>query len=269
MSMTEAALYRWNDGALRPLDYCDPSETTILAADSWLVADGDVLALDLHRQRFLDATRHQLSDERLPVEEFWDASINAISATGDSFPRVELQRFRGAERLVFRDRSAPELGLSVVLASHDGPDPRTQPTIKGPDTNALLAVRTAAQERGAGEAVILSPDGYVVEGAYSGIIWWHGDALCVPSPELERVDSVTVRSTIALATALGIDVFYESVTPDGLDGREVWVLSALHGIRIATGWVDGPSLAAEPGRLALWRARLDRLRKPLPPKSPR
>lgn len=264
MSTTESALFRWHDGELRPLEYCDPAEIEVLAADSWLVSDGHCLALDLHHQRFQAAVRHQLPSTELPVEDFWNASIAAIPRVGSSFPRVELQRYRGAASLVFRDRPAPERGLSVTLASHRGPDPRTQPTIKGPDTHALLAARSEAQRLGAGEAVILSPDGFVVEGAYSAIMWWHGDALCAPSPELERVDSVTARSVIALATALGVDVLYESVLPKALEGHELWVLSALHGIRIATGWVDGPSLAAEPGRLAQWRARLDRLRKPLP-----
>jgi len=54
------------------------------------------------------------------------------------------------------------------------------------------------------------------------------------------------------------------VTPDELDGLEIWALNALQGIRIVTEWIDGPSTAEQPGRLALWRARLDRLRKPLP-----
>ena len=56
-------------------------------------------------------------------------------------------------------------------------------------------------------------------------------------------------------------------TPDGeqlaaeLDGTELWALSALHGIRIVTRWVDGPELAEKPGRLATWSARLDSLRR--------
>ena len=74
---------------------------------------------------------------------------------------------------------------------------------------------------------------------------------------------MTARSLFALAAALGTETHREAVTPAELDGTEVWAVNALHGIRIATGWVDGPSLAAEPGRLALWRARRDALRKRL------
>lgn len=257
--MSAASTYRWHDGALQLLDYCDPAETAIVAADSWLVRDGSVLGIDLHRSRFLEAAAHSAD-----ASSFWTAAIAAIPLTGDWFPRVELQLRNEGLQFVFRLREAPEPRRSLVLATHNGPDPRRSPTIKGPDTDALLAARTTVQQLGADEAVILSPDGYVVEGAYSAVLWWRGDALCTPSPELARVDSVTARSVITLATALGIDVLYESVTPADLDGLEIWALSALHGIRIVTGWIDGPAPAELPGRLGVWRARLDRLRRPLP-----
>jgi hypothetical protein len=265
MSMTGTTLLRWQRGQLTPLDYCDPADTVVLAADSWLVDDGKVLAVNLHRDRFFSAVEQQLPGEsaRLGLTDFWSAALASISRSGQQFPRVELQLVRGASMFILRQRPAPELKLSVTVATHSGPDPRTQPTIKGPDTAALLNARTEAQRRGGEEAIIVSPGGHVVEGAYSAMLWWRGGILCAPSLDLERVDSVTSRSVIALATALGVDIHYESVRPDELDGLEVWALSALHGIRIVTSWVDGPGLAEEPGRLAQWRARLDRLRKPL------
>ncbi len=261
--MSVSAISRWRDGALDPLDHCDMTDTAVLAADSWLVTGGTALALGLHRGRFLDAVRASGHAEGLDAEGFWDAAITAIPADGDWFPRVELQDRGGAPLLVLRLRPAPERRRSVVLASHPGPDPRTAPGTKGPDTEALLRARTAAQQRGAGEAVILSPDGYVVEGATSALLWWHGNVLTGPPQEFARVDSVTARSVLGLATALGLDVHAEPATPSELDGLEVWALSALHGIRIVTAWIDGPALAEEPGRLAAWRARLDRLRRPL------
>jgi len=251
-----SAVYRWHDDALQLLDYCDMAETTVEAADSWLVTDGRTLALDLHRSRFLAAAPGG--------ESFWDAAIAAIPREGDWFPRVELQSRRGARLFVLRLRSAPTLTRSVVVATHAGPDPRTRPTVKGPDLESMLRIRTAVQPLGAEEAVILSPDGYVVEGAYSSLVWWRGAILCAPAPELERIDSVTARSLLGMAAALGVETYEESVTPAELDGCEVWALSALHGPRIITKWVDGPEMAALPGRLDLWRTRLAVLRRPLP-----
>jgi branched-subunit amino acid aminotransferase/4-amino-4-deoxychorismate lyase len=135
--------------------------------------------------------------------------------------------------------------------------------VKGPDLEAMLRVRTAVQPLGAEEAVILSPDGYVVEGAYSALVWWRGSILCTVAPEFARVSSVTERSLVGLATALGVETYAEAVTPAELDGTELWSLGALHGPRIVTRWVDGPQTAELPGRLELWRTRLAALRRPL------
>ena len=252
-----ATILRWHDGVFAELDYCDPAETAVLAADSWFVTGGRSLALDLHRSRFLGA----LPDD-VPGERFWNEAIARIPREGDWFPRVELQARRATHELVLRLRSAPERRTSAVLATAAS-DPRTNPTVKGPDLEAMLRLRTLAQASGADEAVILSPDGYVVEGAYSALVWWRGAILCTPPAEFERIDSVTARALLGLAAALGVELFEEAVTPAELDGTELWALSALHGPRVATGWVDGPSLAALPGRLRLWRERLEALRHPL------
>jgi branched-subunit amino acid aminotransferase/4-amino-4-deoxychorismate lyase len=311
--MSSADLFRWNGSALVRLDHCDPHEPATGAglevADSWLVTEGTAFALGLHRERFERGIRQRGYDTAasggpvVEVEPFWRAILAAIPATGDWFPRVELvSRDSGtgasdpAFALRFRLRSAPERKTTVTLATHRGDDPRTDPRVKGPDLAALVGIRTRAQQRGADEAILLSPDGYVVDGTTTAILWWRGDILCAP-PEagdsagigsaerheaepnegepneggrggagrdgFERVDSVTARSLFALAAALGTETYREAVTPAELDGTEVWAVNALHGIRIATGWVDGPSLAAEPGRLALWRARRDALRKRL------
>jgi branched-subunit amino acid aminotransferase/4-amino-4-deoxychorismate lyase len=261
--MSVTSIYRWHAGVLEPLEYCDMTDTSIVAADSWLVRAGSVLALDLHRDRFLDAVT-----DSADARAFWDAAMAVIPDTDDWFPRVELQLRGDGLMFVFRLRSAPELFRSIRLVAADG-DPRRSPLTKGPDTGALAAARTAAQQRGADDAVILSSHGFVVETAHAALLWWRGDALCAPSPELARVESVTARSVITLATALGTDILYESVTPADLDGLEIWALNALHGIRIVTAWIDGPSPAEEPGRLGVWRTRLERLRRPLhPPVEP-
>lgn len=260
--------YRWRDGALRALEFPSSDSDSDFesmvdpaVADSWLVVDGAALAIDLHRQRFGVVADGYV--ER-GIDDFWGAALSAIPRAGDWFPRVELRLGSDEPRLELRLRTVPERSRSVSVASFAGSDPRTVPTVKGPDTHAMLEARTEVKLRGAGEAIILSPERYVVEGAYSAMLWWRGGVLCGPSVELERIDSVTARSVIALATALGVEYYPESVTPAELDGCEIWSLSALHGIRIVTDWLDGPAPAEEPGRLSTWRSRLERLRRPLP-----
>ncbi len=269
------AAYRWHDGSLHAIDYCDPGSVEVLVADSWLVEEGSTLAIALHRDRFLgsirriqparDADTGSSADIAGPTEldAFWTSVIAAIPRTGSWFPRVELQRYREAWRLVYRQRSSPLRTRSVRLCTHLGRDPRTDPTTKGPDLARLAVARTAAQARGAQEAVILDERGFVVDGCYSAIMWWRGDRLYVPSPELDRVGSVTAASVLGVAAALGVDVEWELATPRDLAGLEVWSVNALHGIRIATSWIDGPELAEQPGRLESWRRRLGKLARPI------
>ena len=253
-----ADIYRWADGALHLLDYCDMTDASIEIADSWLVSDGKTVGLELHRQRFLAVGGLDTLDHRTA---FWDAALALIPREGGWFPRVELH---SGPRMLFRLRSAPPRTQSLTVTTHRGPDPRTHPSVKGPDLDALRRVRATAQAAGADEAVILSVDGYVVEGAYSSLVWWRGAILCSPPDEFERVDSVTSRSLITLARALGVDTHTEAVTPAELDGCEVWALNALQGPRIVTKWIDGPEMAELPGRLALWRGRLNALAHELP-----
>src|SRR5690606_7051810 len=128
----------WHDGTLEPLEYCDLTESALVAADSWLVAGGSALALSEHRARFLAAADGELAQ----LERFWDAAIARIPREGLWFPRVESHE---NGRLVLRLRPAPPLARSVVLATWDGSDPRTMPSVKGPDIATLVAVRTRAQ----------------------------------------------------------------------------------------------------------------------------
>jgi branched-subunit amino acid aminotransferase/4-amino-4-deoxychorismate lyase len=240
-----------------------PAGHRVLAADSFLVDAGRVLALDVHRQRFLASLRLQSAAVPDPVA-FLDAAVAALPREGAWFPRVEALRGPDGDVARLLLRPAPERTATVVLRDHDGPDPRTRPRVKGPDLHALGALRSRAARHGAGEAVILAGDGTIAEGAYSAILWWHGDALAVVEGDVPRIPSVTERSIVALATALGVDVLHERARPADLDGREVWAVSALHGIRLVREWIDGPAVAAEPGRVRTWRTRLDALRRELP-----
>lgn len=260
-------MHRWQAGRLELRDDCDIAPARLLAADSWLVDDGRALAIDLHRRRFLAAVPAEF--DALDPERFWDAAIAAVPRDGRRFPRVdarlsEVTRGEWVPQLLFRDRVAPEARRAITLATHRGRDPRTAPRVKGPDLEALLRLRTLAQRLGADEAVILDAEGAVADGATTCLVWWRDDVLCLPDPSIARVDSVTVRSLLALASALGVEVRHERAGLDDLEGLEVWALNALHGIRIVTSWLDGPATAELPGRLELWRRRLSALGKPLP-----
>jgi branched-subunit amino acid aminotransferase/4-amino-4-deoxychorismate lyase len=162
--MSAAAVSLWREDHLEPRDDCDVVPATIEAADSWLVDEGTVRGLDLHRTRFMTSIPRGRYRE-LDPGRFWDACIAAIPRTGQWFPRVELRTQLLQPQLLFRLREAPELRRSIVLATHHGRDPRTAPRFKGPDLEAMTRLRTQAQKSGVDEAVILTRDGYIADGS--------------------------------------------------------------------------------------------------------
>ncbi|GAA4666448.1 aminotransferase class IV [Frondihabitans cladoniiphilus] len=263
--MSDSAAFEWTatDGGLTPLPRRRVGE--VLVADSWLVEDGSVLALGVHGDRFLASVEEAAPSLHETARAFWDRATAGIPPLGDWFPRLELVRTPlGVLVLQGEYRPAPARALSARLVTA-AEDPRRNPLVKGPDLRRLGELRSSARESGADEAVLVDSAGFVAEGAYSSIVWWRNDALCLVEDDVPRLPGVTERALVTLATALGVQVLREVVTPDDLEGLEVWLLDSLNGIRIATSWVDGPSVAEEPGRLRLWRTRLAALARPIQP----
>lgn len=276
MSASAEGLRHWRgrdasaaEGPWTTVDWCDVHAGPLLAADSWRVVDGRVRGLERHRARFLSA----IAPVRDDGGAFFDEVVAALPRTGDWFPRVEL-RARGipapivgdapATGLSLRVRPTPPTAEEVVVATAPH-DPRTRPLTKGPDLDALQRLRTAVQPLGAGESIILSPEGLIVEGAYSGLVWVRPDGVIVhPSARLERIPSVTAGILLEAAAAAGLTIEATDARPDDLEGCELWVLSALHGLRVATAWVDGPELVREPGRAERARHWLDEAAATLP-----
>ena len=224
-----------------------------LAADSWLVVDGRVLAWQLHQLRFADAVVDAGGDRR-------DALSAARAAMrlvpeGRWSPRLDLTR----EGLFLRVRPVPlQFDRVEVVTAHR--DPRSRPLRKGPDLEALgrLQEEETARVGAAVEPVLLSR-GLVAEGAWSAVLWWQDDALHVPEQDVVRLPSVTAAVIEQTARLDGVEVRRLAARPADLEGCEVWLANALRGIRGVTAWHGGPAVAP-PLRVAAWRARLEQLR---------
>ncbi|KOV82581.1 hypothetical protein ADL03_23800 [Nocardia sp. NRRL S-836] len=231
----------------------DSGDAGLLVADSWLVADGVTRGLSLHHHRFTEACERAAGPSAEEVRRFLKSAAALVPGTGRWFPRVEC----GTDhRLRLRVRPAPERSTGVVLMPHPGPDPRRDPRTKGPDLVAMQALRASAAEFGADEVLLRTGVGTVLEGALSSIVWWRGDRLCVPDPSLPVLDGVTRRLLVGLAARRGVPVRPERCDLASLDGLEVWSLSALHGIRVVTGWRECELTAGPAVRAAEWRAVL-------------
>lgn len=228
--------------------------TALLAADSWLVAGGRARAVERHWARFAAACgEHGVGKETLAALR---ADVErALPAHGRWFPRVEL---RAGGELRFLVRPAPAREPAVAAWVADVPDPRRAPRTKGPDLDLLAALRERAAAHGAGEAVIADPDGRLLEGAYTSLLWWEGETLCAVPGDAPILPGVTRALLLELARERGTAVELRRPAPEELAGRETWLVSALHGIRSVTRWAGGP----EPGearRAPEWQRLLDGL----------
>jgi branched-subunit amino acid aminotransferase/4-amino-4-deoxychorismate lyase len=87
--------------------------------------------------------------------------------------------------------------------------------------------------------LLVSEDGYVIEGATTSLLWWDGNVLCVPDQEQDALASVTAGVIVEEARAQSIPGETRRVRPDELIGYETWLVNALHGIRRVRTFVDG------------------------------
>jgi branched-subunit amino acid aminotransferase/4-amino-4-deoxychorismate lyase len=229
--------------------------TALLAADSWLVADGRARAVERHWARFEATCReHGVRPEALAA--FRAEVERALPAAGRWFPRVEL---REDGELAFQVRPAPPRETTVVAWIADVPDPRRAPRRKGPDLERLAALRERAAAHGAGEAVLADADGRLLEGAFTSLLWWEGETLCAVPDDAPILPGITRALLIELARERATPVAQRHPLPQELANRETWLVSALHGIRAVTRWANAGPRAGDQPRAAPWQRLLDEL----------
>lgn len=234
----------------------------LLVADSWLLRDGHMRGYARHRERFLRACADCGAPPPQRVAAFWDDMTAALPRTGSWFPRVELAAGSLELRLLLRQAPPPTHEVRVWGAGQL--DPRTVPRRKGPDLDALARIRARAARAGADEAVLIAPGGTVLEASTASLLWWEDDTLCLPPERLPLLPGVTVGLITELAAREGVPVARRARTLADLDGREVWLVNALHGIRPVSAWTGRPVTPGPAVRAPEWRRRLEADVRPLP-----
>lgn len=232
-----------------------------LVADSWLILDGSVRALQRHVDRF---TRSCLDLDVVSADElrcFWSAALAGLPRSGEWFPRAEL--IGDPPELHLRIRPAPVRGDRVRVWVPGESDRRLHPGRKGPDLEALGELRAEAGQHGAQEALLMTPAGIVVEASSSSVLWWEDEVLCAPPDDIPALPGTTAALVLELASAQGIPTDRRARRPVELSGKEVWLLNALHGIRLVTGWAGDAIIPGAGKRFPVWRERIEQLRVPL------
>ena len=251
--MTET-VYVFDGYSLQAVDHFDQP---LQVADSFLINEGRVRSLHKHKERFVSSVQRF---SNLDVSLFWDCAMELLPRTGSALPRLEL----ADGTLALRIREVFEFKPSVRLWTSDEPDPRVDPSVKGPDLAYGAMLRRKSNLHGADEAVIVNSDGFVVEGALSSLLWWREDVLCAPDESTRWLPSVTRSDLFDLADQAGYGTKFEQVKPEDLIGLELWTVSAFTGIRPVTDWVNlggpvGPQkhLESFQRRLKLLSSELD------------
>jgi len=243
----ESLFFCLSDGQLVVAHDKISEDARLAAADSWLVDDGRVLALEKHFERFRLAVRQIAPSHEIYLDDFFASVERALPRSGRWFPRIEFHEDSATEHhLHLRLREAPEALSTATLWTLDEVDPRISPQIKGPDLSLGQQLRRRANLHGADEAVLLNEAGMVLEGALSSLVWWRDGVLCAPGPDLPWLPSVTRDLVWSIAEQVGVKTSFETVKPKSLNGLEIWLLSSLHGIRVVVDWdalPDGPAPA--------------------------
>ncbi len=253
----------WRDGAFEVIETRESTPERRVVADSWLVRNGTVIGLDLHRKRFTNSVKEMGALGTVDLDGFWLAVVRCLPRTGHWFPRVELIVRGQKPLLAFELRPSPPVSSVARLVTHRGPDFRTVPATKGPDIDALAGAQCAGRNAGADDVVIVSGDGHIIDGTTTAILWWRNE--CVISPPLwrSRIDSVTARTILVLARSRGVRTAVDDARPSDLTGCVVWAVNALHGIRAVTSWIDGPMIAQDNQLTDAWRLSVNALARPL------
>ncbi|MGO1320201.1 MAG: aminotransferase class IV [Galactobacter sp.] len=263
----------WADGSLTEVPKDDEPRGEVIASDSWLVLNGRVRALKRHRARFFaavggkDQAPEGAPDQAPALAPFWSAVEAALPRQGEFFPKVEALRTRGGVVLTFALRPAPPRTDHVRVWAPGIVDPRSAPRTKGPDLAGLVALRQQGRDHGCDETLLQAPDGSVVEAANSSLMWWEGDTFCIPDRLLPALAGVTVGLILEEVRRRGIEIRECRAKPSVLVGNEVWLTSALQGIRPVSSWVLANGVeapAAATARAAAWRQWLLEAARPLP-----
>ncbi len=249
--------YLYKNGTLAAISEPAEQEVGLAVADSLLIENGATHAIEQHKARFTSGVAIVSPEHLEDLPSFFEQSFALIPRTGRWWPRFELHL--GSEspsQLFFRLRKAPDPLGKLTVWTLPEPDPRINPSIKGPDLSLGQQLRRKAKMNGADEAIILNSEGYISEGALSSLLWWRDDVLFAPSDAVRWLPSVTRNLVLEIAKQSGFEVRLVRAKPSELIGCEVWLLSALNGIREVEHWIDLGGPLAKPKHLEAFNKRM-------------
>lgn len=202
---------------------------------------GRPYALEEHLQRLARSAENLRLP--LPLDDVRDdvGRLLAAAGSGPEHGCLRIVITRGGRRLLLTE-SLPEHAATIRLATVTYAPVRLLDGVKSLSYGANMLATRLAQERGADEALLVTPHGRVLEAPTSSLFWVSGGAVLTPPLSDHILASITRERTIALAGAQE-----RSCTLDDLLGAdEAFLASTTREIQgIAA--VDDRPLPAAPG----------------------
>ncbi|ADO26861.2 aminodeoxychorismate synthase component I [Corynebacterium pseudotuberculosis] len=222
--------------------------------DSFLLVDGHVRGFDSHCRRFRSSCLALQTAEEEEIDRFLAAVKRELPLHGKWFPRLE--SLPGGKMYV-RFRPAPRRREATTLTTVILQRGQIQhPTLKGPDLAELIKIKNTVSTD---DALLVSPRG-IHETTTAALLAWKNNELV--SMGTERLASVTEHAVRKIAQDLGYRVTQKTYDRAALDGVELWVVNALHGIsRVSE--LDGEPLPCDAQRLEQFRSMLAGQQQPL------
>jgi 4-amino-4-deoxychorismate lyase len=215
--------------------------------ETLLVRDGLPCLLEAHLERLTQSA----SLMSLPVPDFdawrsasWAAASRWAAQTGDE----GVMRWvygRGREsggpptayitvgRLPERVAAVRREGLAALTLTREMPSTASgAPWLLAGAKTLSYAVNMAAlryaAERGAGDVIFVSTDGYVLEGPRSTVVIATDDGLQTPPPSLPILHGTTQQALFGVAAQKGYRCEYRPLRPtDLLAARGIWLISSI------------------------------------------
>ncbi len=258
------------DGGLLVLDPQNPNGAWRQADEAWHpdIVFGDGLfetigvtrgrprALLAHLDRFLSsaAALDLVPPERSVLESGVLLAARAVAEHDEGAVRLVQVHAGGTELLTWitfgpyrAGRAARFEGLAVAVLDRGipaHPAPATGWLPSGVKAAAYAVNRQAVREarrREADDAVFVSSDGVVLEGATASVLVRVGDRLLTPSVELPILPGITRRRVLAAAAGWGYDAAEGELAPADLHAADgLWLLSSLR-LAAPVHTVDGRS----------------------------
>ena len=215
--------------------------------ESLLVRDGLPCLFDAHLQRLSQSAT--LMDLPAPDADAWRSAVGvaashwAAQSSDDGVMRWVYSRGRETGgpptayitigRLPERVASVRRDGLAALtLAREMATTASGAPWLLAGAKTLSYAVNMAAlryaAERGAGDVVFVSTDGYVLEGPRSTVVIVTDEGLHTPPPSLPILHGTTQQALFSVATAKGYHCDYRPLRPaDLLAAQGIWLVSSI------------------------------------------